>query len=138
MKNIALFMVLAAVASFPGCGEDNVGTTSPSEPTSPTTSHFVGRITVNGSAARVFTISSAGTVTVRLVNAGGPFTVMGLGLGVPFGGVSNCTLSTSLNTASGSAPQIVAPVDPGTYCVALYDVGELRGETDFEVTITYP
>ncbi len=139
MRHLSLpVALLAAVLS--GCGSDatSTTTTTPTSPTSPTTSSFISRLAVNGSASRTFTVSSAGTVTAMLVNAGGPFTVMGLGLGVPLGGVSNCTLSTSLRTASGTTPQIATAVDPGTYCVVIYDVGNLTDAIDFEVTITYP
>lgn len=138
MKRVSLPAALLAAVLLSGCGDDATSTTAPTTPTSPTTSRFLSRLAVNGSASRTFTVSTAGTVTATLVNAGGPFTVMGLGLGIPLGGVSNCTLSRSVSTASGTTPQISAVVDPGTYCVAIYDVGNLTDTIDFEVTITYP
>lgn len=77
-------------------------------------------------------------MTVRLVSAGDPSTIVGLGIGVPLGGISNCTLSTSVDTTAGTTPQIAATVDAGSYCVAIYDLGALTSAVDFEITINYP
>lgn len=138
MKRPSLAVALCATLMLAGCGDKNASPTAPTTPTGPTTAAFQSRLAVNGAASRTFSVATAGNVTAMLTNAGGPFTVMGLGIGVPLGGVANCTLSSSVNTASGSTPQIVAAVDPGTYCVAIYDVGNLTGPTDFAITISYP
>ena len=87
---------------------------------------------------RTFTASAAGTVTVTLTNAAGASNIVGLGIGIPNGGVSRCTLSTTLNTTAGSTAQIAARVDAGTYCVAIYDVGTLPAAIDFSITIVFP
>jgi ABC-type Fe3+-hydroxamate transport system substrate-binding protein len=138
MRRFPLAAALLAALAFSGCGDSADSTTSPTTATTPTTATFGSRLTVNGSASRTFTVTTPGTVTAMLTNAGGPFAVVGLGLGVPLGGVANCTLSTSVNTAPGSTPQVAAAVDPGTYCVAIYDVGNLTATIDFAVTISYP
>ena len=133
-----LALVLAmAVGSF-GCGDDNQTTTTPTTPTSPTTSTLSTKLTVNGSVSRSFTASKAGSVTVTLTSAGAAGTVVGLGIGVPSTGIARCTLSSATTTAAGSQPQIVANVDAGAYCVAVYDVGNLRDEITFELTVVFP
>lgn len=140
MKLFTLAALLATGLLAAKCGNDSTmpSVTTPTATTSPTTSTFASRLTVRGSASRTFTASTAGAVTVTLASAGAPSTVVGLGIGVPNGGVSRCTLSTSLNTTGGSTAQISATVDPGSYCVAIYDVGTLTDSIDFSMTIVYP
>ena len=64
-----------------------------------------------------------------LTNAAGPTTVVGLGIGVPTTGIAKCALSTAIKTASGSTPQISAAVDPGQYCVTVYDLSTLTARS---------
>ena len=104
--------------------------------TSPTTTTLSTRLTVNGAISRSFTATQAGTVSVTLNNAGAA--VVGLGLGVPSTGVARCVLTTAIVTSAGTTPQIAAPVDAGTYCVAVYDVGRLTNEITIDLTIVYP
>jgi hypothetical protein len=122
-----------------GCGKDNTTTpTTPTTPTGPTTSVFASRLTPGGAVSRSFGATTTGTVTVMLTNAAGPTTVVGLGIGVPTTGIAKCALSTAIKTASGSTPQISAAVDPGQYCVTVYDLGTLTSPIDFSVTLVYP
>jgi hypothetical protein len=130
-------LILGALTS--GCGnDDTTTTTTPTTPTSPTTSVFASRLTPNGAISRSFGATTTGTVTVMLTNAGGPFTQVGLGIGVPTTGIAGCALSTSISTAPGSTPQISAAVDAGQYCVTVYDLGTLTSAIDFSVTLVYP
>jgi hypothetical protein len=88
--------------------------------------------------SRSFIALQSGTVSVTLTNAAGTATVVGLGLGIPSGGVATCTLSTAIKTTAGPTPQISAAVDPGPYCVVVYDVGTLPDPIDFSITLVYP
>lgn len=131
-------LALAALCALTlaGCGDDNNTPTTPTTPL-PSTSIFNSHVTVGGSAARTFATRS-GAVSVRLRNttATGP---LGLGLGLPFGGgVSNCTLNTTVEARPATEPQIAATVDAGTYCVVVYDLGTLTATTEFDVVIVYP
>ena len=69
---------------------------------------------------------------------GGPFTLVGLGIGVPTTGIAGCALSTAINTTPGSSPQLTATVDAGSYCVTIYDIGTLTGPIDFSFTVVFP
>lgn len=130
-----LLIVLCCAFVTASCGDDPPSTTTPT-PTSPLTSTFASRITVGGSATRTFTTTQAGNITVRLNSSSSQ--PIGLGLGLPFGGISTCTLSTSVEASPASVPHISTPVDNGTYCVSVYDLGNLTGPVDFEVIIIYP
>lgn len=138
MKPFLVTSVLATGLFVGGCSDNATTPTTTPTPTSPTTSTFASLLPPRGSASRAFSASAAGTVTVTLNNAAGLSTFVGLGLGVPNGGVSTCTLSTSLRTTAGTTAQITAKVDAGTYCVAIYDVGTLADPIDFTITLVYP
>src|SRR5262245_39079142 len=133
----SLVVVLTCASLMSGCGKDSTTTPTPT-PTGPTTSIFASRLTPNGAVSRSFGVTTAGTVTVMLTNAAGPTTVVGLGIGVPTTGIAKCALSTAIRTASGTTPQISTPVDAGTYCVTVYDLGTLTTPIDFSVTLVYP
>ena len=127
--------VVCFVLAAAGCGKDDQSTTAPSSST--TTTVFASTLSVNTSAARAFRASQAGTVTVTLTALGTVLPV-GLGLGVPSTGVANCTLTTSVLTTAGTAPQITAAVDAGAYCAAVFDVGNLTNTVGFELSIVHP
>ena len=65
-------------------------------------------------------------------------TMVGLGVGIPQGALASCTLATSITTAASSTPQFNVPVDTGSYCVTVYDVGTLTDTITFDLTIVYP
>ena len=111
--------------------------TAPSSmPASPTSETFASVLADRGFTSHAFAAES-GTISVTLTSVGPPSVPIGLGVGVA-GGTAGCTLSTSLTTEGGSAPQISVSVDKGSYCVQVYDVGTLTGPTRFSMTISRP
>ena len=138
MRACAFSALLLVTVLAAACSKDEATTTTASTTTSPTTSTFASRLTPTGAVSRSFTATKSGTVTVTLTAAGAPSTRVGLGIGVPTSGIARCSLSSAITTVAGPAPQIVASVDAGDYCVAVYDVGSLAGEITFDLTIVYP
>src|SRR5262245_53440238 len=140
MRRGIVVLALGVGVLATGSGNDNQPTTpTPTTPTGPTTTVFASRLTPNGAVSRSFAATTAGTVTVMLTNAAGPFTRVGLGLGVPTTGtVARCAFSTAIGTASSSSPPISASVGAGQDCVAIYDLGTLTEPVDFSVPLVYP
>ena len=142
-----LIVVLLFAVSAAACA-DNTTTTTPTTttPTTPTppplvypaTSTLETQLFVDGAVSRTFTTSKAGTVSVTLTHAGADGTTVGLGVGIPQGALASCTLATSITTAASSTPQFNVPVDTGSYCVTVYDVGTLTDTITFDLTIVYP
>jgi hypothetical protein len=130
----ALYAVVALTAA--GCG--NSATTTTTSPSSDVTENISGAIAVGGLASHAFTTFSAGTITVTLNSLSVPATVVGLGLGVYNTTTFICSLTTSMNTAPGTTPQISASVDTGTYCVEIYDIGNLHVPQGFTISIVHP
>jgi hypothetical protein len=139
-------VVFAAALLAAGCSNN---TTTPSSTsttdttttsTTPTTSEpFAGSIAVGGSALYSFNIAVNGTVNVTLNRVGGqgvPTTVqLGLGIGTPAG--VDCSVTSSVTAAAGSAPQLTGTFGPGVFCVRVYDVGNLPAPASFSVTIAH-
>jgi hypothetical protein len=103
------------------------------------TINYVSRIQEHGSAWRSFPVTTAGDVLVQLTSVTQTDAIMGLGLGTVNG--SDCAVTQSVQTAANgttSSPQITTSVPVGTYCVKLYDIGNLTTIVDFSITITKP
>ncbi len=133
-------ILAAAVLALLGAACGSSGTTTPAAPTptSPTTETFASAITAQGTAFRVFTVSQAGTVSVTLVSDGPPAIPFGLGVGVR-AGATGCNLNTAVNTMPGDTAQITVPVDAGSYCTGIYDIGNVPpGGVNFSVRIVHP
>lgn len=121
-----------------GCGNDSTTTAPTTTTAAGGTSTLTSSVQPNGGSFRFFTASQAGTVNVTLVATNPPGVALGLGLGIP--GVNNigCTLSV-VTRATGGAASLTVPVDAGSYCAGVYDLGTLsEGGVGFEVRIVYP
>ena len=133
---LALGIVLICAA----CGSDNSTTaTSPTTPVAgPGTQALNAVMAPQGSAVRTFTASAAGTVTVTL-NSTAPATLVGLGIGIPGTSTGGCDMTATVNTSGGSAPQISASVDAGTFCAGAFDRGTVgSGGVLVSITIVHP
>ncbi len=132
-------MALAIAAAVTGGGCNLLSDlTSPSSPTTPTasTETFSGTVAVQGTSRSTFTTTQAGTVNVTLATMS-PGVAMGLGIGTP-NGTTACTLTSSTSALAGSTPQLTVTEQPGSYCVSVYDVGNLTGNATFTVTVAHP
>jgi hypothetical protein len=145
--DVRQIVIAAALAIAAGCGASE----SPTSPTTTTetpetpeavtiTESFNGTVAPGSARFYSFDVGVRGTVNLTLDSIGGrdgvPATVwVGLGLGVPDG--TDCATTTSLNTQSGTTPQVSTVVEPGTYCARVYDIGNLAASAAFAVTIVH-
>jgi hypothetical protein len=114
------------------------GTTSPTTTVTGTTETFSGSLLQQSSNLFTFTVSQAGAVSVTLTSLGPTSVVVGLGLGTP-NGTTSCTLTSANPTATaGATAQITVTETPGSYCVDIYDVGNLTTPSTFSITIVHP
>jgi hypothetical protein len=135
VNRLSAAALACSVLALFNCGSNTQAPAAPSA--APATTTFDSTLSPGGSASRTFTASQAGTVTVTLTGLGSAQPV-GLGLGVPSGGVAHCSLGTSVLTIAGASPQITAPVDAGTYCAAVFDPGDLADTVGFQMSIVSP
>jgi len=134
---IALLVAPLAAACDNGPLAPTTDTTTSTTATSPVTETFSSQLFVGGYAFRSFNAAKAGTSTVTLTSAGSSTSLkLGLGLGIPDVTGFGCLFTRSIETAAGG--QISASVDPGVYCVRVWDLGTLTQTINFTVTIVRP
>jgi hypothetical protein len=140
MKVAAVLAILLFASLAAGCGGSNSTTPTPTTPSTPTitTETFFSALGAGGVASHGFIVSTAGTVSVTLLTTAPSGLTLGLGLGIPNANGASCNLSTALNTTQGSTAQIATSVEPGAYCVSVYDAGNLRADVTFTVQIVHP
>jgi hypothetical protein len=140
MKPFLVCLGLLACAACSG-GSNSGSSTAPSTPPrAPSSETFTGTVSVGGSDAHQFTVTlSNGQVTATLTAAGPPETVvMGLAIGIISSG--SCTLLTNgaILTPAGPNPQLSGSnFQSGTYCVAVFDVGNQSADVTYSVTVTH-
>ena len=97
-------------------------------------------MSVGGSDAHQFVVKlSNGQVTATLTAAGPPPTIaMGLGLGAISSGVCTLLPNGSIVATAGPTAQLGGTNFPnGTYCVAVFDVGNQLADVYYSVTVTH-
>lgn len=141
---VAAGLVLVSLCA--GCKSSVISTTAPTVTAGTGTETFTSFLAIGGSSVHSFPVKQAGTITIMLTNVT-PDGVVGLGGGVSNAGGSGCSLISSLDasavvidpTTGALNPQLTIPADVGTYCVKVYDSGQLdRIGRTFSVTITHP
>jgi hypothetical protein len=138
VRGVARLLCLLCLVLAPGCGL-LPNFSSPSSPSS-NTETFSGALPQQGNVvAGTFSVSQTGTVSVTLASDSAASAVaLGLGIGTPIG-TTGCTLTTSTtNAVAGSAAQISVTENSGSYCVALYDVGNLTAAVTYTITVAHP
>jgi hypothetical protein len=140
MKSAALaFLALTCLGA--GCSSS-----APAAPSTTSTAtappFFTGTLAPKSSSFYSFTLTQAGTVSLTLASLSfgpqnpAPATIVGLGFGTPVG--TDCSLTTSLQTGAGLVAQINTGASTGTFCVDIFDVGNLSSAVDFVIRIVEP
>ena len=106
-----------------------------------TTQTFAGSLTTSGSLFYSIVVTQRGPVSLTLAavqtpGGGALSTPIGIGVGIPQG--TGCPRTSSVVTPPGLAAQLTVTLNPGTYCAAVYDVGNLSSAANFAMRITYP
>jgi hypothetical protein len=137
----SLSLIAGAALLLAACG----GSDTPSTPTptpTPTpeyrTETFNGTLAVGGSAYHTFSTATQGTLTGTLTSLS-PQATASMGFG--FGTVQNGTCSLFSNAYSNAARVgfvLSGTIGVGSYCIALYDVGNLASPNDYVITVVHP
>ena len=106
-----------------------------------TTQTFAASLTTSGSLFYSIVVTQRGPVSLTLAavqtpGGGALTTPIGIGVGIPQG--TGCPRTSSVVTPPGLAAQLTVTLNPGTYCAAVYDVGNLSSAANFAMRITYP
>jgi hypothetical protein len=138
MKLFVSALVVCVLAGT-ACGDGGNSTPNFIQPTPPlVTENFNGSVDVGGTDIHNFTVAAAGQLNVTLTAAGPPPTIfMGIGVGTPSG--TQCQLLTNGSAAApaGTSAQLSGTIAAGSYCVAVFDIGNQTGPITYAVTITH-
>jgi hypothetical protein len=139
-RSTTLGLALALVAATAACGGASGDNSSITTPTGNlVTETFTGTVPVGGLDFHNFTVTTGGTVNATLVAAGPPSTItMGFAIGTP-GTTGVCSLlsGAQVTTPPGSTAQLTGPLNAGTYCLAVVDVGNAAGPIAYTVTVAH-
>lgn len=141
--HVARLALLLALAATPACNSTTAPELADSQitPAVFTTQTFAGTLTSNGSLFYSIVVTQRGPVSLTLAAVQAPgggalTTPVGIGVGIPKG--TGCPRTSSIVTPPGLAAQLTVTLNPGTYCAAIYDVGNLSSAANFAMRITYP
>lgn len=126
-----LLAVLVAATAFGACtGNDVTGSTIP------TTETFTGTLLPMGSTTFAVTVKGDGELDATLTSLAPQTTItVGLAIGEPLSGT--CQFITGVENAK-AGQTLPAPVAAGSYCVTLYDVGNVQGADSFVLSVVHP
>ena len=126
--------LLALVVLSTACGTSYFDLPTAPTATPPDPAIFTSQLVRGGSASHQFMRSTAGNIQVTLTDLN-PAVVVGLGVGIPRPDGNGCNLTRSVDTTAGSSPQITITADAGTYCVKIYDIGQIAERATFSIRI---
>jgi hypothetical protein len=128
-------LALAAILVLAGCGDDSNSNT----PTGPTpvavTETFSGTLNPNGGITHPFAVQQTGTVSATLSAVSPEGTIIGLSLGTWNG--QTCQIILANDKAAQGNSVVGSATSTGTFCARVYDVGQLPGLTDYELSVTH-
>jgi hypothetical protein len=110
--------------------------TNPTTSTTTTTDVFNGTLLPAGTDTYVVTVNGNGELDLTLTSFTPQTTItLGLGVGIPSG--TTCSLVTGVENAK-AGQTLPASVGPGSYCVVIYDVGNVQSSDAFTLTVVHP
>ena len=102
-------------------------------PTIPET--FTGTLLTLGANTQQFTVQQVGGLKVSIISVD-PSAAVGIGVGTPSGG--SCLVLTNLTAVAGPGAQLSGTATvPGTFCVEVYDVGNLVEPVSYTVSVLH-
>jgi hypothetical protein len=134
----ALAALLAAAVLLPACGKDNPASSNGTTPSNATrtTETFTGTLTSRSATWHTFTVAANGTVDATLT-ALEPVATLTVGLGIGTTPTNGCSVQ-AWNNAATSGTVLTGSIIPGTFCVTVYDVGNVTDSVTYTVTVTHP
>jgi len=127
---------LALAAGLVSCGGDTA--TSSTVATALNTETFNGTLVPGGSVIFPFTATATGAVSATLTTMSPQTTItVGFGIGQPSSGA--CLLLTGAYSETEKVGvSITDTIASGSYCVEVYDIGNVSASNAFTITVTHP
>lgn len=138
-RSAQLTIALALAIVVAACGGSS-NTTPVVAPTGTLVTETFNGIAQPGGALSFnpFTVTVGGAINATLVAAGPPPTIqMGLGIGTPGGGTCALLSGGSVAASASTAAQLNGTLTAGTYCLAVFDIGNAAGPITYTVTVAH-
>jgi hypothetical protein len=135
MKSL-LVVMLSVILTAVACG-DPVPPVAPT-PVSPTIAEpFTGTLTAYGSNVHPFTVNEVGGVVV-IISSVEPSAAVGVGIGTPSVTTGTCTVLSTLTVVAGPGAQLSGTATAaGSFCVQVYDVGNIVESVAYTITVIH-
>jgi len=128
---------LAAALTLAACSNSTSSATTPSTPK--TTDTFNGTVAVKGAPdTHNFTVGSSGQVDITLTATTPAGATLGLSVGTTSASGCVAVANGSVASAAGAVAQLSGVLSPATYCVAVFDIGNLTQSVTYTVTVAHP
>jgi hypothetical protein len=137
LRRLSALLVTTAMLPLAACGDSFESPTQPA-PLAPAnvTQEFSGPLNVESSQVHPFPVPSRSTITVTLVSVA-PLATLSVGLGVGTWDGTSCTLIGADNNAR-AATALSGTVEPGNYCAAIFDNGNLTESITYTIRVQRP
>jgi len=132
MLAVALVATLFAVSC-----SDPVPPAAPT-PVSPTVSEpFTGTLAAFGSNVHPFTVNQVGGLVV-IISSVDPSAAVGVGVGTPSVSTGTCTVLSAMTVVAGPGVQLSGTATvAGSFCVQVFDVGNLVESVAYTITVIH-
>jgi hypothetical protein len=142
LKRLAIAVLLLACSACGGSSNPSAASTLPTVTVGPQTVLFEGTLDPGGFAFYSYTVQQTGNTSVMLASVStstapnATSTVaLGMAFGTPLG--TDCSFTNPLTASAALTSPMVTSQAPGTYCVRVFDVGNLRSTINFAVRIVH-
>jgi hypothetical protein len=133
MKRMCLAVLGLALVTA-GCG-DPIAPAMPTPVVPTVTDTFSDTLLQFGANTHQFTVTAVGGVKVTLTSVE-PGAAVGLGVGTP--SIGSCSIVDKVETVAGGVVQLSGTATvPGSFCVTIYDVGNLVEPAVYTINVLH-
>ena len=129
---LGVFITVLLVLSGACSGNSESTVTTPTPVT--TTDTFSGTLVQSGAVVHPFTVTAAGSVTISLTEVN-PLATLALGVGIGTWDGATCSSMTNNTNARVGSAALLGTAGIGSYCVRVYDVGNIAADTSVTYTV---
>jgi hypothetical protein len=98
---------------------------------------ITGTLLVLGSNVHQFTVNQVGGLQVT-INSVVPSAAIGVGVGTPSTATGTCLVLSGLTVVAGPGAQLSGTATvPGSFCINVYDVGNLVEPVNYTITVLH-
>jgi hypothetical protein len=100
------------------------------------TETFNGVLSAGGASTHLFNVSQAGNLDATVTSLS-PQSSITVGFGVGQVTTGGCAL-ISFTESGHVGSDLSGAINPGSYCVMIYDVGNVQGSVSYTLTVVHP